>query len=73
MIECGGLLTEYVSHTEPERTNFLQRNRIVAGMSDATIIVESASKGGSLVTASIANSYGRDSFTFQVVSMMPPL
>ena len=64
MVECGGLLTEYVSHTEPERTNFLQRNRIVAGMSDATIIVESASKGGSLVTASIANSYGRDCFTF---------
>jgi DNA processing protein len=64
MIECGGLLTEYASHTEPERTNFLQRNRIVAGMSDATIIVESASKGGSLVTASIANSYGRDCFTF---------
>lgn len=62
--QCGGLLTEYVSHTEPERTNFLQRNRIVAGMADATIIVESAAKGGSLVTASIANSYGRDCFTF---------
>jgi DNA processing protein len=64
MVDCGGLLTEYVSHTEPERTNFLQRNRIVAGMADATIIVESAAKGGSLVTASIANSYGRDCFTF---------
>lgn len=64
MTECGGLLTEYVSHTEPERQNFLQRNRIVAGMADATIIVESAAKGGSLVTASIANSYGRDCFTF---------
>lgn len=64
MATCGGLLTEYVSHTEPERTNFLQRNRIVAGLSDATIIVESAAKGGSLVTASIANSYGRDCFTF---------
>ncbi len=62
--QCGGLLTEYVSHTEPERTNFLQRNRIVAGLADATIIVESAAKGGSLVTASIANSYGRDCFTF---------
>ena len=64
MTTCGGLLTEYVSHTEPERTNFLQRNRIVAGMADATIIVESAAKGGSLVTANIANSYGRDCFTF---------
>ena len=64
MVTCGGLLTEYVSHTEPERQNFLQRNRIVAGMADATIIVESADKGGSLVTASIANSYGRDCFTF---------
>ena len=64
MVDCGGLLTEYVSHTAPERTNFLQRNRIVAGMADATIVVESAAKGGSLVTASIANSYGRDCFTF---------
>lgn len=64
MLGCGGLLTEYVSNTEPERQNFLQRNRIVAGIADATIIVESASKGGSLVTANIANSYGRDCFTF---------
>lgn len=64
MVGCGGLLTEYVSNTEPERSNFLQRNRIVAGMADATIIVESASRGGSLVTANIANSYGRDCFTF---------
>ena len=64
MVACGGLLTEYVSHTEPERQNFLQRNRIVAGMADATIIVESAAKGGSLVTANIANSYGRDCFAF---------
>lgn len=64
MVDQGGLLTEYTSHTEPERQNFLQRNRIVAGMADATIIVESAAKGGSLVTASIANSYGRDCFTF---------
>ena len=64
MVDCGGLLTEYVSHTEPERSNFLQRNRIVAGIADATIIVESAAKGGSLVTANIANSYGRDCFAF---------
>lgn len=64
MTTCGGLLTEYISSTEPERTNFLQRNRIVAGMADATIIVESAAKGGALVTANIANSYGRDCFAF---------
>ena len=64
MTTCGGLLTEYVSHTEPERTNFLQRNRIVAGMSDATVIVESADKGGALVTATIANSYNRGCYAF---------
>ena len=64
MIQCGGLLTEYTSFTEPERQNFLQRNRIVAGIADATIIVESAAKGGALVTANIANSYGRDCYAF---------
>ena len=64
MTTCGGLLTEYLSHTEPERQNFLQRNRIVAGMADATIIIESADKGGALVTANIANSYGRDCYAF---------
>lgn len=64
MLGKGGLLTEYESFTEPIRQNFLQRNRIVAGMADATLIVESAAKGGALVTASIANSYGRDCFTF---------
>lgn len=64
MTQCGGLLTEYPSFTEPERQNFLQRNRIVAGMADATIVIESAAKGGALVTASIAGSYGRDCFAF---------
>lgn len=64
MVTCGGLLTEYVSHTEPERQNFLQRNRIVAGMADATIIVESADKGGALVTANITNSYNRGCYAF---------
>lgn len=64
MTTCGGILTEYISHTEPERQNFLQRNRIIAGMADATVIVESAEKGGALVTANIANSYNRDCFTF---------
>lgn len=64
MTTCGGLLTEYTSFTEPERSNFLQRNRIVAGMADATIVVESAIKGGALVTANIANSYGRECYAF---------
>ncbi len=64
MVTCGGLLTEYVSHTEPERQNFLQRNRIVAGMADATIIVESADRGGALVTANITNSYSRGCYAF---------
>lgn len=64
MTSHGGLLTEYVSCTEPERQNFLQRNRIVAGMADATVVIESAAKGGALVTASIANSYGRDCYAF---------
>ncbi len=60
MILQGGLLTEYMTETQPERGNFLSRNRIVAGLSDACLIVESANKGGSLVTAKIAQGYGRD-------------
>lgn len=63
-LEQGGILTEYMSKTEPERTNFLARNRIVAGLSEATVVVESKAKGGSLVTADIAFSYGRDVFAF---------
>lgn len=58
----GGFLTEFWSEEQPLRENFLKRNRIVAGISKATIIVESAAKGGSLVTADIANSYNRDVF-----------
>ncbi|MGB5820118.1 MAG: DNA-processing protein DprA [Saonia sp.] len=58
----GGFLTEFWSSSNPERENFLKRNRIIAGMSEATIVVESAEKGGSLVTADIANSYHRDVF-----------
>lgn len=64
MIEQGGILTEYIHNTEIERTNFLKRNRIVAGMSDCTIVVESGSHGGSLVTANLANAYNRDVFAF---------
>jgi len=60
--ENGGFLTEFWSEEQPLRENFLKRNRIVAGISKATIIIESAEKGGSLVTADIANSYNRDVF-----------
>lgn len=64
MTEHGGLLTEFTSGTNPDRQNFVKRNRIVAGMSDATIVVESAEKGGALITAEIADSYHRDCFAF---------
>ena len=56
---AGGLLTEYVTGTNPDKGNFVRRNRIVAGMTDATIVVESAEKGGSLITAHLARGYGR--------------
>ncbi|NDV67825.1 DNA-processing protein DprA [Dysgonomonas sp. 25] len=62
MLLAGGLLTEFRSGTEPDRFNFVRRNRIVAGMADAVIVVESANKGGSLITAEIANSYCIDVF-----------
>lgn len=62
MLDKGGLLTEFVSETEPEKFNFVRRNRIIAGLSDAVIVVESDIKGGSLITADIANSYNRDVF-----------
>ncbi|MEO9893607.1 DNA-processing protein DprA [Aurantibacter sp.] len=58
----GGFFTEFWSNSSPERENFLKRNRIIAGMTEATIVIESAEKGGSLVTADIANSYNRDVF-----------
>ncbi len=64
MLDNGGLLTEFMSGTNPFPSNFIQRNRIVAGMADATVVVESASKGGSLITASLAQSYARDCFAF---------
>ena len=60
--ENGGFFTEFWSEEQPLRENFLKRNRIVAGISKATIVIESAAKGGSLVTADIANSYNRDVF-----------
>ncbi|SDR76649.1 DNA processing protein [Formosa sp. Hel1_31_208] len=58
----GGFLTDFWSTDVFDRNNFLKRNRIIAGMSEATIVIESAEKGGSLVTADIANSYNRDVF-----------
>jgi len=64
MIDQGGLLTDYPSKTNPDRQNFVKRNRIVAGLSEATVVIESAAKGGSLITADIAFSYGRDVLTF---------
>ena len=64
IIEGGGLLTEYSTGNDPERGNFLSRNRIIAGLADAVIVAESKEKGGSLVTASIALDYNRDVFAF---------
>ena len=60
MVKRGGLLTEYFSGTVPDKGNFVRRNRIVAGLSDATLVVESAEKGGALITATLANSYSRE-------------
>lgn len=62
MLNNGGLLTEFPSLTNPDRSNFPKRNRIIAGMADAVIVVEAAKKGGALITAEIANSYNRDVF-----------
>ena len=58
----GGLLTEFRSKTKPDKHNFPTRNRIVAGMSDATIVIETGIKGGSMITAEMANSYNKDVF-----------
>lgn len=62
MLNNGGLLTEFLSKTTPDRENFPKRNRIIAGLSDAVIVIESAIRGGALITADIANSYNRDVF-----------
>jgi len=64
MVAKGGLLTEYMSGTAIDKRNFVQRNRIVAGLADAVIVVESAEKGGSLITADIAQSYNRQVWAF---------
>lgn len=62
MEQNGGFMTEFWSTSNPDRENFIKRNRIVAGMCEATIVIESAEKGGSLITANIANDYNRDVF-----------
>lgn len=64
MLEYGGILSDFPSKTNPDRENFPKRNRIIAGISDATVVVEAREKGGALITAEIANSYNRDVFTF---------
>ena len=62
MVQQGGLITEYTSEVSPERENFPMRNRIVAGLCDALIVVETAVRGGSIITAQLANSYNKDVF-----------
>lgn len=64
MIKQGGLLTDFKSGTNPDAVNFPKRNRIVAGMCDALVVVQSKKEGGSLITATIANSYNKDVFAF---------
>jgi DNA processing protein len=64
MTENGGLVTDFPSGTKIDPSNFIRRNRIIAGLADATVVVESAEKGGALITAEIASSYNRDVFAF---------
>ena len=64
MIEQGGLLTEFLTQTNADKINFVRRNRIVSGMSDACILIESAAHGGGLITCDISQAYGRDVFAF---------
>jgi DNA processing protein len=64
MVYNGGLITEFPLQTNPDKENFPKRNRIIAGLADATIVVEATLKGGALITADIANSYDRDVYAF---------
>ncbi len=64
MVERGGLLTEFLTNTNADKVNFVRRNRIVAGIADATILVESAAHGGGLITTKLARDYNRDVFAF---------
>lgn len=62
MMQNGGVLTEFLHHAKPDKHNFPKRNRIVAGMSDAVIVIETSIKGGSMITAEVANAYNKDVF-----------
>ena len=64
IIANGAFITEFLTSAKKDKSNFVKRNRIIAGLSDLTIVIESAEKGGSLITADIANSYNRDVFAF---------
>jgi DNA processing protein len=64
MLENGALMTEFISETVPDKFNFVQRNRIIAGLSDALIVIQSARKGGALITAELARDYNRDVLAF---------
>lgn len=64
MMENGGVVTEFVSYYPGDPSNFPKRNRIVAGLSQATVVIESAESGGSLITANLANDYNREVFAF---------
>ena len=64
MLNHGGLLTEFMTQTSADKPNFVRRNRIVAGMADSTVLIESAAKGGGLITCEIAQSYDRSVFAF---------
>jgi DNA processing protein len=64
MVEKGALITEFRHDEKPESPNFVKRNRIIAGLADATIVMESGEEGGALITADIASSYNRDVFAF---------
>ena len=62
MLRQGGLLTEFRSNVKPDKHNFPVRNRIVAGMADAILVIETGIKGGSMITAELANGYNKDVF-----------
>lgn len=64
MLKNGGLLTEFLPGTNPDRENFPKRNRIIAGIADVTVVVEASLKGGALITAELANSYNKDVYAF---------
>jgi DNA processing protein len=64
IVNNGALLSDFTSDVEPDRNNFVKRNRIIAGMADAVVVVESGKEGGALITADLANSYNRDVFAF---------